>query len=173
MGPSVTASATSNYVTVGVGDEIFGVDPHPRLLPRLRAVEKLGDVAAARRPWKLASYHSRRAGADPVERRRVADHDAWPDPLAMRNPTRSCSGGVARPPRHRPAQAHAPCRAGTAAPHAHCLTATPRQKCSGDFSANALICLDLPPEFAQVGLKRDDVRSKKARQRAEPFLYFC
>ena len=26
MGPSVTASATSNYVTVGVGDEIFGVD---------------------------------------------------------------------------------------------------------------------------------------------------
>ena len=26
MGPSVTASATSNYVTVGVGDEIFAVD---------------------------------------------------------------------------------------------------------------------------------------------------
>ena len=26
MGPSVTASATSNFVTVGVGDEIFGVD---------------------------------------------------------------------------------------------------------------------------------------------------
>jgi hypothetical protein len=26
MGPSVAASATSNYVTVGVGDEIFGVD---------------------------------------------------------------------------------------------------------------------------------------------------
>jgi purine-binding chemotaxis protein CheW len=26
MGPSVTASATSNYVAVGVGDEIFAVD---------------------------------------------------------------------------------------------------------------------------------------------------
>jgi len=26
MGPSVTANATSNYVTVGVGDEIFAVD---------------------------------------------------------------------------------------------------------------------------------------------------
>ena len=26
MGPSVTDSATSNYVTVGLGDEIFGVD---------------------------------------------------------------------------------------------------------------------------------------------------
>ena len=26
MGPSITANATSNYVTLGVGDEIFAVD---------------------------------------------------------------------------------------------------------------------------------------------------
>src|ERR1700751_2487354 len=70
----------------------------------------------------------------------------------MRQPARRRPSYTPRSPRHRPAQAHAPCRARVADPRAQRLTSTPPQKCSGDFFAKALICLGPPPEFAQVGL---------------------
>src|ERR1700756_992772 len=70
----------------------------------------------------------------------------------MRQPARRRPSHTSRSPRHRPAQAHAPCRARAADPRAQRLTSTPPQKCSGDFFAKALISLGPPPEFAQVGL---------------------
>src|SRR3984957_11499821 len=57
--------------------------PHPRLLPRLCAVEEPGDVATARRPRKLAAHDPRRACPHPVARRRPADRNERPDPSAL------------------------------------------------------------------------------------------
>ena len=66
--------------------------PHPRLLPRLRAVEEPRDVAEPRRSGQLAAHHPRRTRAHPVARRRVADRNrtarfacaASPNPMPLR-----------------------------------------------------------------------------------------
>ncbi len=49
-------------------------------------------------------------GTHPITRRRVADRNARPNSLAMRHPARCRPSRTPRPPRHRPAQAHAPRR---------------------------------------------------------------
>src|SRR6185437_13640101 len=59
----------------------------------------------------------------------------------------SAQASLLEPPRHRPAQAHASCQAPAADPRAQRLTSTPPQKCSGDFSAKPLICLNPPPSL--------------------------
>ena len=48
-----------------------GPGPHPRLLPRLRALEEPGDLAGARGPRQPAADHPRRTGAHPAPRRRL------------------------------------------------------------------------------------------------------
>src|SRR6516164_7570591 len=70
----------------------------------------------------------------------------------MRQSARLRPSYTSRPPRHRPAQAHAArrTRAGARAPRLSC--GLPHQKCSADFSANPLICLKRMVDFAQVGL---------------------
>ena len=87
-----------------------GPGPHPRLLPRLRALEEPRDVAAARGPRQLAADHPRRACPHPVPRRRLADFDTRRDPIALRRPTRRRPGRPLPPPRRQLAQAHAPSR---------------------------------------------------------------
>src|SRR5205807_3900758 len=80
---------------------------YPRVLSCLRAVEEPRNVAAARRPWKLAAHDSRGACTYSIARRRAADRNARPDPLALRHTARSRPSRTPRPPRCRPAQAHA------------------------------------------------------------------
>ena len=114
---------------------------YPRLLSCLRAVEEPRDVAAARRSRQFTAHHSGRACAHSVPGRRVADHNARPNSLALRDPARPRPGRSPRSARHRPAQAHAPRRARGANARPHRLIAHPHPKCSDDFSAKALICL--------------------------------
>src|SRR5262249_58339702 len=57
------------------------------------------------------------------------------------------------PPRHCPTQTHAPAAAGVVPSRLQRLTSA-FQKCSADFSANALFCLHPIAESAQVGLER-------------------
>ena len=89
---------------------------HPRLLSRLRPVEVPRDVAEPRRSRKLSAHDPRRARTHSVARRRSADRYPWPNPPALRHSARRRSNRAARPPRHRPAQAHASGRTRAANP---------------------------------------------------------
>ncbi len=104
-----------------------GPGSHPRLLSRLRPLEKPRDVATASGPRKLAAHHPRRACAHPVPRRRLADRNARPDPIALRRPARRRSGRASRPPRPRLAQTHAPPRKQLAHPRTQRLNPVPNQ----------------------------------------------
>ena len=79
--------------------------------------------------WKSLEMWQQRAGLGNSPRTmleelaRIQSHDVVaahrnprPDPPALRHPARCRSGRAARSPWHRPAQAHAPRRAGTAGP---------------------------------------------------------
>ena len=113
---------------------------YPRVFPRFRTVEEPGDVAAARRPRKLAAYGARRARTDPVARCRATHHHPWSDPPALRHSTRRRPSGASRSPRHHSPQAHAPRRIRVAGPRDQRLTnPNLKPKCSGDFLAKSIV----------------------------------
>ena len=112
-------------------------------------------MTGARRPWKRRRLRcSKSSRAVEVGRDVLPTVTHGRDPPALRNPTRCCPGRTPRPPRHRLPKAHASRRARAAGTRGQHLIPSDR-KCSADFSAKALICLDPMANSAQVGLEHD------------------
>jgi hypothetical protein len=87
-----------------------------------------------------------------IQSRRSANRNAWPDSPALRDPARPGTGRSPQSSRNRPAKANAPRRATLASSRTQRLIFTRHQKCSANFLAKALICLQGGSDSAQVGL---------------------
>jgi hypothetical protein len=116
--------------------------------------------------WKTLEMWQSRAGLGNSPRtiieelKRIQSHDVVLPTATLGQIT----GRAARSPRHRPAKAHAHRRTRAPGSCRQRLEGAPQSKCSGDFLAKALICLNPTLDSAQVGLAQ---LAQLGRPRAE------
>jgi DDE family transposase len=115
---------------------------HDKFSGRIRIFQRL--MRAAKR--SSAAGCNRSAGLAPPDRAA----NPRPDPPALRHPARRRASRAARPPWHRPAQAHLPGRARAHRAQSRRLTSLSR-KCSANFLANPLICLMAWSKLRKLG----------------------